>query len=219
MNLERALADAANSTNAGTARPSVLRTVFLCSVLGSAAVSSTTAGDAVDPWATTPATSHTEAGQSLKQGAEQVSGINELRRLTGFTWEQVADLFSVSRRAVHHWASGKAMAADNDEHLQRVVGCVRTVDRGSALANRQALFATTAAGRSAFDLLVARRYEQVVALLGYAADGARTAAVALRVSAVRLPLPPQVLADALEDTVHREAGPRRPARVVRVRRG
>jgi hypothetical protein len=219
MNSEGLFAGTTSSTSAGTTKPSVLRTVFLCSVLGAASVPGTSAGNAFDSRAARPATSRTDAGQLQMRFAERVAGIDELRRLTGFTWDQVAELFGVSRRAAHHWSSGKPMAAGNDEHLQRTLGCLRAIDRGSALANREALFASASNGKSAVDLLMARQYDQVIALLGNAVDFGRTPTLKVRVSAARLPLPPQVLAGALEETVHREAGPRRPARVVKVRRG
>ena len=34
--------------------------------------------------------------------------IMEIRRRSGLTWQELGDLFDVSRRSIHHWANGKA---------------------------------------------------------------------------------------------------------------
>src|SRR5690348_926812 len=43
--------------------------------------------------------------------------ILEIRRRAGLTWEELADLFDVSRRSVHHWANGKAVTADHEQRI------------------------------------------------------------------------------------------------------
>lgn len=48
---------------------------------------------------------------------EQVSALKEQ---SGLTWGQVADLFGVSRRAVHFWVEGGNMAAYNVARLQHL---------------------------------------------------------------------------------------------------
>jgi len=48
---------------------------------------------------------------------EQVSALKEQ---SGLTWGQVADLFGVSRRAVHFWVEGGKMAAYNVTRLQHL---------------------------------------------------------------------------------------------------
>jgi len=189
------------------------------SIIGAVVSPGTTAGILLDPSLLRPATSKTDAGQPAAESTTHVAAIAELRRMTGLTWDQFATLFGVSRRAVHFWVSGKSMTAMNDEHLQRCLGCLRSVNRGSALANKEALFAPIGAGITPFDLLVQHQYEEFVATLGQAVHGMSTSMQYTRVSSDRLPRPPQVMANALEDTVHREAGSPRPARVVRVARG
>ena len=81
----------------------------------------------------------TNAGAVVAPGEGVAARIAELRRSSGFTWDQVGRLFGVSRRAVHFWASGKPMTAANEERLNRILGTLRVVDRGSALANRTVL--------------------------------------------------------------------------------
>ena len=51
----------------------------------------------------------TNAGTSAAGSLSDRGAIAELRRLSGLTWDQLARLFNVSRRALHFWASGKPM--------------------------------------------------------------------------------------------------------------
>lgn len=192
--------------------------LVLVSILGSLVATGTTAGIFLDPSTFRPTSSKTDAGQIDTQGAEQVSAITELRRLSALTWEQIAVLFGVSRRAVHFWATGKPMAAAHDQHLQRTLNSIRTVDRGDGPSNRSALFAQTGSGIAAFDLLVQHQYEAFVALLGGPSGGPRTSTKPTRVSADRLPMSPRAIANAREDSAHCEAGPPRRANVVRTPR-
>lgn len=146
--------------------------------------------------------------------------IVKLRRSSGLTWEQLAQLFGVSRRALHFWASGKPMSARNTEHLQRVVAVLQRVDRGSASANRATLLEPTQ-GVLPFDLLTRHDYEGALRLLGASPTHARPprprpSAEAL---AARAPRRPAELVDALEDTVHHESGRVRKAKSVKVRGG
>lgn len=178
----------------------------------------TTAGTLLDPSTLRAATSKTDAGQLVAGGAEHVSAISQVRRLTGLTWEQISTLFGVSRRAVHFWASGKPMAAIHEEHLQRTLNCLRAVDRGNSPTNRQALFLAEGDGLAPFDLLIQHRYDEFIAVLGRGETGRQTHRRSARVSSDRLPRSPQLLANAQEESVHRETGVSRPASVVRARR-
>ena len=78
--------------------------------------------------------------------------VSELRRISGLTWEQLGQLFGVSRRSVHFWASGRAMNAANEQHLLKVLDIVRQADRGDARSNRAALL-TVSAGHAPFEPL------------------------------------------------------------------
>ena len=145
----------------------------------------------------------------------------ELRRLSGFTWEQLARLFKVSRRSLHFWASGKAMTPMNEEHLQRLLAAVRKVDRGSASANRAVLLVARNDGTLPFDLLAEGQYERVVSLLhsGEAFARPRPPQLSGEAKAARAPRRPEELVDALQDRVHRERGIARAANSVKVRSG
>ena len=53
--------------------------------------------------------------------------LSKLREASGLTWEQLARLFGVSRRSVHHWASGDNMNAHHQELLAKVTAIVTAI--------------------------------------------------------------------------------------------
>jgi len=147
---------------------------------------------------------HTTAGAAVVVAEPAGAAIVELRRLSGFTWDQLARIFNVSRRSLHFWASGKPMAPSNEEHLQRLLSVVRKIDRGSASANRAALLGVREDGSLPFDLLAAGDYERVLSQLG---QGKARRAAPPKLSeeearAARAPRPPEELVGALQDRIH-----------------
>jgi hypothetical protein len=162
----------------------------------------------------------TTAGTTVDSARSVGTTLGELRRLTGLTWDQLSRVFGVSRRSLHFWASGKAMAATNEEHLQRLLVVARRIDRGSAGANRAALLGAREDGSIPFDLLTAGEYERVVSLLGTGeilrAPSPKLSAPAQAARAARRP---EELVGALQDRVHRESAKTRVARSVRARGG
>ena len=160
----------------------------------------------------------TTAGATVALVARAGSAIADLRRLSGFTWEQLARLFKVSRRSLHFWASGKAMTSSNEEHLQRLLAVVRKIDRGSVSTNRAVLLAVREDGTIPFDLLADEQYDRVVALIGQATTFRLSVAkISAEAAALRMPLPPAELVAALQDRAHSETGASRPAKSVKVR--
>ena len=153
-------------------------------------------------------------------GIQSGAAIAELRRLSGLTWDQLARLFSVSRRALHFWASGKPMMPTNEEHLQRLLSVLRKIDRGSASANRRELLAAREDSAIALDLLQERQYDAVVSLISTTTAVTRisTPKLAPQALALRTPPPPEKLIDALQDRIHQDLGTVRIAKSVRVKR-
>jgi DNA-binding transcriptional regulator YiaG len=153
-----------------------------------------------------PRADQTSAGTLVSSNVAS-SGIGELRRLSGLTWDQLARLFNLSRRSLHFWASGRRMTPSNEEHLQRLLAVVRNIDRGTASANRAILLGVCEGGILPFDLLAAGNYERALSLLG---TGVRRRASPKRLSdearAARVPLPPAELVDALHDRIHPVSG-------------
>lgn len=135
------------------------------------------------------------------------AAFGELRRLSGLTWDQLAGLFEVDRRSLHFWASGKPMNACEEEKLHGLLGVLRTIDRGSAAANRAALLGEGESGDPPFDLLVRGEYDAVAARLG-AGKGRRVvhASPSAAEMARRAPRPPGELVGALQDRIHPASG-------------
>jgi DNA-binding transcriptional regulator YiaG len=146
--------------------------------------------------------------------------VNELRKLSGLTWEQLACLFDVSRRSVHFWSSGQPLAVAHEKKLNRILDAVQYISLGSASLNRSLLMGIGNDGKSYLELLAAGEYETVKRLLG--AGNARAkpqlAPLALAAAAARVPANPADLVDALQDPIHREVGKSRLAKSVRSRK-
>lgn len=155
-------------------------------------------------------------------GAETTrKAVSELRRISGLTWEQLGELFGVSRRSVHFWASGKPLNAVNEQRLMQILDIVREADRGDARSTRTALFEASD-GVTAFALLTTEQYKEARAILASGASRPRPALTQLSAEAktARKPPPPEELIDAQHDRVHREHGQARAARTVRnIQRG
>lgn len=69
-------------------------------------------------------------GQPLTGAVEAITRTNaeritELKERSGLTWEQIARLFGVSKRAVLHWRGGANMAAAHEEALTEVLAAIR----------------------------------------------------------------------------------------------
>lgn len=146
--------------------------------------------------------------------------LGEVRRLSGLTWEQLAELLGVSRRTLHFWASGKPMNAANEERLHQVLGVLRAMDQGASDYNRAALLAPGAHGVRPFDLLAVGDFEVARHQVGVGIKR-RLALGPLSedAAAARRPLPPADLVGALQEPIHVETGRGRAAKSVRVRRG
>jgi len=134
------------------------------------------------------------------------SAIGELRRVSGLTWEQLASLFGVSRRALHFWASGKAMNAAHEELLQRVLAVVRRLDRGSASANRALLLAAQPDGSRPLDLLATRDFARLVQLEAGLASRGGVPQLSVQARKDRAPPPPEELIVTSHDRVHPVSG-------------
>lgn len=153
---------------------------------------------------------HSTATGTVTSSSERTtaSAVMELRRLSGLTWDQLAQLFGVARRSVHFWASGKPLSAPNEEQLRRTLWVVRGADRGSASANRARLLEPGRDGRNPYELLAEARYEEARKLLGpgNGEPSRPLAEIEDREHEQRRPDPVERRVGALHDPVHREAG-------------
>lgn len=162
-----------------------------------------------------------EREQPVKPGSSEVTkrAIAELRRISGLTWEQLGQLFDVSRRSLHFWASGRPLNAKNEARVLRVLEIVREADRGDGRSTRGALFQGTA-GRTPFDLLASQRFDEARALLGSGPGRRQPAKTALSDQEIhaRTPPGPDARVEVEQEPVHRDVGRGRGVRSVRRRR-
>lgn len=145
--------------------------------------------------------------------------VNELRKLSGLTWEQLATLFSVSRRSVHFWASGEPLSSANEEKLNRTLDAVRYISRGSASSNRSLLMGIADDGKSYLELLATGEFDRVKSILGAgnAPKQPKLGQLSQAAEMARMPPNPADLVDALQDSIHQEVGKSRAAKSVRSR--
>ena len=135
--------------------------------------------------------------------ASIAAAIMEIRRISGLTWDELASLFRVSRRTLHHWASGKPASAEHEQRAHRLVGTLRQIDRGEAPLTRALLLEPAAGGVLAIDLLRHGNFDDVLAMAGYGAPRQQLLLTPLAPAAVALRRPPAPvdLLNALSDRV------------------
>ncbi len=92
------------------------------------------------------------------------SAIYDIRRLSGLTWEELAELFGVNRRSVHYWANGGALKPQHNIHVRHVLNAIRQFHRRGAAAARQTLLRSDASGTRPLDLLSQHQYHAAVVL-------------------------------------------------------
>ncbi|BDA66316.1 hypothetical protein RIVM261_051510 [Rivularia sp. IAM M-261] len=162
-------------------------------------------------------TSPTETPQTAEATRKAV---NELRKLSGLTWDQLAKIFNVSRRTMHFWASGQPLSSFNEENLNRLLGTIRYVDRGRADINRSLLISPGSDGKPLIDLLAIGEYKKVKQILGKgnAPQKPRLTSLSEDTRMSNMPPNPADLVDALQDSIHRDVGRTRIARTSRKRK-
>jgi transcriptional regulator with XRE-family HTH domain len=171
----------------------------------------------------------TTSGLSLSDGSTKTvqtdlievgrKALNELRKLTGLTWEQLAGLFQVTRRSLHLWASGEPLSRVNEERLYRLLGTIRYIDQGSASMNRSILLSPGIDGKFPLDLLREGRYDEVRELVGHGNAPRRPMLKPLSAEASksRRPQKPEELIGALHDPYY-EMGRARPDLAIKIRK-
>lgn len=148
------------------------------------------------------------------------TAVNELRKLSGLTWEQIAKTLNVSRRSLHFWASGKQLSPFNEGLLRKLLGTIRYINRGSVSENRSLLLHPVSDASIPLDLLIAGKYEEVKQLLGAgkASEKPKLKPLSSESIALRTPQRPEDLVDARHEPIHREVGRSRPAKTTRSQR-
>ncbi len=183
------------------ARPFVM-VGFASLILLGGGTSSGSVGPSDDGAAAALAREETSGGAAASVRAAHASAVLELRSVSGLSWEQLARLFGVSRRAAHLWAAGNQMSAANEEHLYRCLAVLRRADRGGSAFNRAALFRANQDAVSPFDLLAGRKYDLARLDLGAGRSRRVVPAPSAEERARRLPPAPGEMMGA----IHGKAG-------------
>lgn len=132
--------------------------------------------------------------------------ISELRLISGLSWDQLGQLFAVSRQDFLFWASGEPLTIENETRVKKILDIIRSADRGDAHTNRVMLLDDTE-GPSAFILLVDGRFDEACSKMGPGVGRCSRpllSDLSAEAKASRMPPRPEDLVDALNDRVHRD---------------
>lgn len=133
--------------------------------------------------------------------------LDEIKSLSGLTWDQIGRAMGVNRRSVHFWLNGRPLSADKEERLHTVAQVIRTLTADSQLKTRTRLL-DKSGGRSVFDHLVAGTTDEAMTLANARAASTQSAVLFSHTprrlsdearAARRSPLDP---IDRLEDVAH-----------------
>ena len=99
---------------------------------------------------------------SSMQGQRSLSSaVRKLHDSSGLTWEQLARLFGVSRRAVHNWANGGRMTDFHAGLLSRLTRVIDQLPAADAASRRAYLLAPGEDGHSLYEHVRAQLAESV----------------------------------------------------------
>lgn len=80
-----------------------------------------------------------------------------IRKQSGLTWDELALLIGVSRRAIHNWLNGSRITTRNIASIANLAEFTRNADQGSPDRTRAFLFAPRRTGRSPYEEYLSRR--------------------------------------------------------------
>ena len=140
------------------------RPIALNRTLGGVAESGTIAGYYIHREADATS-SYSRAKLELVPSETTAEAILEIRRLGGLKWEEIGNLFRVSRRSVYNWANGQATTAPHEHSIRQALKIIRRLDTGSQVQNRSLLLTQSSSGQSLFEILRANRFKDAAQLL------------------------------------------------------
>jgi transcriptional regulator with XRE-family HTH domain len=90
--------------------------------------------------------------------------ILELRFRSGLTWEELGELFGVSRRSVHNWANGEPLRQEHVALVREALRAVNQLRKSGSAETRAILLGQPPSGRGRpFDLMRARLWSEAIA--------------------------------------------------------
>jgi transcriptional regulator with XRE-family HTH domain len=142
--------------------------------------------------------------------------LEQVKRLAGLTWEQVARLLGVHRRSVHNWLRGSPLASEHEERLYEVLDAVKLAAEGRSAHETRAWIRDRSRGSSVVDLLMVGHFPEARAVAQGAAIG-----TAVKITPTLGEAPrrgPLTAIDLLETPAPVELPPPRVKRTIAVRR-
>lgn len=133
----------------------------------SANLQTSSSNNAVDESLVALCTHTTEKAVNFINVEEPTKNFFEIRRLTNFTWTELATLLNVDRRSIFNWASGSRIRKSNKEHLANTLEVLRFTDSGSSENNGnrlKTLFPDM--NTRPIDKIRSKKYEEAKILLG-----------------------------------------------------
>jgi len=131
--------------------------IFQIAGLGTTAAVAAEPVQRVSGWTTSGLQSHegdrSRGSKTHGQYRSTAEAVKFVHGHSGLTWEQLAKVFGVSRRAVHLWAAGKSTNARHAELLANLVAIVRDLPGSTAAERRTALLRPSTVGPSTYDRL------------------------------------------------------------------
>ncbi len=127
--------------------------------------------------------------------------ILEIRRRSALNWDQLSELFNISRHNVIQWANGAQPSTADEEHIWKTLSVVRDLDEGVSRKLHKRLLEEVD-GVSYFDLLTVRRYEDIPRPMNLRASVVPASARGLLSAEeweLRRPPPPHLLLGAIQD--------------------
>lgn len=103
---------------------------------------------------------------SLSSDNRLAADIFALKRLSGLTWDGIAELANSSRQSVHKWTLGGAISHNNRLRISRLLIALRSVDQGTPKETHAFLVGTALDGRMLYDHLKEGHFEEIAAAYG-----------------------------------------------------
>lgn len=153
-------------------------------------------------------------------GQSSGDAVLEIRLRSGLTWEQLSELFNVSRRSIHYWANGKPLSSLHEVRVRNTLLAIRLLDNGSQRDTRNRILSMED-GESIFNLLAAQKFEDVYRLItGTVPEIASRNRISLSKDEWnrRRPIRPELLLGALQDRLEISPNQARTVRPMRRKR-
>lgn len=87
--------------------------------------------------------------------------LSELKRLTGWSWDELASALGRDRRSIHNWLAGKVVRPNNKLAISSLLRVIRYVDRGNAEQNRSLFGSIFDGEENHFQLLRDGKFDEV----------------------------------------------------------